>query len=131
MDELLKSRFLSLYSMAIADGILEAKELETLYRIGSESYKLTPEEINSYVVSAGSSFVAPDKMEDRISILYELAEIAWADGVIDKTEKDLLSRYAIRLGFIEENADEIADFMLEQVQNGISKEEVINNILNA
>lgn len=131
MDELLKSRFLSLYSMAIADGILEAKELETLYRIGRESYELTPEEINSYVVSAGSSFVAPDKMEDRISILYELAEIAWADEVIDKTEKDLLSRYAIRLGFIEENADKIADFMLEQVKSGISKEVVINSILNA
>ena len=117
--------------MVIADGIVEAKELETLYRIGRESYKLSPEEINTYVVSAGSSFVAPDKMEDRISILYEMAEIAWADGVVDKTEKDLLSRYAIRLGFKDENADEIAEFMFQQVKEGISKNEVIDSILKA
>lgn len=116
--------------MVIADGVVEAKELEALYRIGLETYKLTPDEINKYVVSAGSSFIMPDKMEDRVSILYEMAEIAWADGVIDKTEKDLLSRYAIRLGFKDENADDIAEFMLQQVKAGISKDDVINSILN-
>ena len=74
MDEILKSRFLSLYCMVMADGVVEAKELETLYRIGRENYHLTAEEINKNVVSAGTSFVAPDKMEDRLSILYEMAE---------------------------------------------------------
>lgn len=130
MDGIQKFRFLSLYSMIVADGVVKAKELETLYRIGLETYKLTPEEINKYVVSAGSSIVVPDKMEDRVSILYEMAEIAWADGVIDKTEKDLLSRYAIRLGFKDENAGDIAEFLLQQVKEGISKEEVINSIIN-
>lgn len=131
MKELLKSRFLSLYCMVMADGVVEAKELETLYRIGRENYHLTPEEINKYVVTAGTSFVAPDKMEDRISILYEMAEIAWADGEIDKTEKSLLARYAVRLGFKEENADGIAEFMLQQVKDGMAQTEVINQILNA
>lgn len=117
--------------MVLADGVIEAKELETLYRIGRESYKLSPEEINSFVVSAGTSFIAPSKMEDRISILYEMAEIAWADEKIDETEKSLIIRYAIRLGFKEENAEGIADFMLEQVKNGVSKETVISQIVNA
>lgn len=36
MEELLKSRFLSLYCMVMADGVIEAKELETLYRIGQQ-----------------------------------------------------------------------------------------------
>ena len=131
MEEIMKSRFLSLYCMVMADGVVEAKELETLYRIGRESYHLTPEEINQCVVSAGTSFVAPDRLEDRISILYEMAEIAWADGQIDDTEKSLLARYAIRLGFKEENANNIADFMLEQVNNGISQNDVIKRIVNA
>ena len=130
MNEILKSRFLSLYCMVMADGIVEAKELETLYRIGRENYHLTPEEINKNVVSAGTSFVAPDKIEDRIAILYEMAEIAWADGEIDDTEKSLLARYAIRLGFKEENADEIADFMLQNVKDEVSKDQVINLIMN-
>ena len=130
MEELLKARFLSLYCMLIADGVVDAKELETLYRIGRENYHLTPEEINKNVVSAGTSFVAPDKMEDRISILYEMAEIAWADGNIDETERSLLARYAVRLGFQDENADGIADFMIQQVKNGVSQNDVIQMIIN-
>lgn len=131
MEDFMKSRFLSLYCMVMADGVVEAKELETLYRIGRENYHLTPEEINKNVVTAGTSFVAPDKIEDQISVLYEMAEIAWADGKIDKTEKSLLARYAIRLGFKEENAEGIADFMLQQVREGVSQKEVINQVLNA
>ena len=131
MEEILKSRFLSLYCMVMADGVVEAKELETLYRIGRENYHLTPEEINKNVVSAGTSYVAPSKIEDRISILYEMAEIAWSDGEIDETEKSLLVKYAVRLGFKEENAEGIAEFMLQQVKDGVLQTEVINQILNA
>lgn len=130
-QEKLKSFFLALYSMVLADGIVEAKELESLYRIGRENYNLTSEEINKYVVSAGTTFIVPDRLEDRISLLYDLAEVAWADGEIDETERTLLARYVVRLGFLEENADEITDFMLKQVKDGISKEDVINEIVNA
>ncbi|MBO7559206.1 MAG: TerB family tellurite resistance protein [Bacteroidaceae bacterium] len=131
MEEILKSRFLSLYCMVMADGIVEAKELETLYRIGRNCYHLSPEEINKIVVSAGTSFDAPTKLEDRVSILYEMAEIAWADGEIDKTEKALLERYAVRFGFKEENAEEIANYMLQQVKDGVSQKEVVDQIMNA
>lgn len=116
--------------MVMADGIIEAKELETLYRIGLEYYHLPPEDINKNVVSAGTSFIAPERIEDRISILYQMAEIAWADGEIDETEKSLLARYAVRLGFKEENADSISEYMIQQVHEGMSLDAVINQIKN-
>ena len=131
MDDIMKSRFLSLYCMVMADGVVEAKELETLYRIGRDNYHLTPEEINKNVVTAGTSYVAPEKMEDRISILYEMAEIAWSDSDIYDTEKSLLARYAIRLGFKEENAEDIAEYMIQQIKEGVSQKDVIDHILNA
>ncbi len=130
MNKLQKERFLSLYCMVLADGVVDAKELETLYRIGTEKYNLAPEEINTYITSAGSSFIVPDRLEDRIKILYELAEIAWADEKIDESEKSLLARYAKQLGFKDENAEDISDFMLEQVKEGISQEQVITKIIN-
>ncbi len=130
MEESLKSRFLGLYCMVMADGIVNAKELETLYRIGQNNYGLTPEEINSNVVSSGSSFVAPEAIEDRIGILYEMAEIVWADGEADTTERSLLERYAVRLGFKEENAKGITDFLLQQVKEKVSREDVVKQILN-
>ncbi len=128
MNEKLKPIFLSLYSMVMADGIVSAKELETLYRIGRENYNLTSEEINNCVVSAGSSYAAPEYVTDKIKVLYEMAEIAWADGMIDETEIQLLKRYAIRMGFLEENAEEISNFMITQVQNRISFDDVIKSI---
>jgi len=126
-----KSNFLRLYCMVMADGVVEAKELETLYRIGRKNYNLTPEEINKCVISSGTTFVPPSKSEDCIGILYEMAEIAWADGNIDTTERELLSRYAVRFGYKEENAKDIADFLLSQVKAGVSKLDVVNQITNA
>ncbi len=115
--------------MVISDGIVESKELETLYRIGQENYHLSPEDITKYISSVGTSYSVNDNIEIQIGILYEMAEIAWADGVIDDSEKRLLSRYAVRFGFAKENADAITDFMLEQVKNGVSKKDVINLII--
>ena len=129
MEEKLKSRFLGLYHMVISDGIVESKELETLYRIGQENYHLSPEDITKYISSVGTSYSVNDNIEIQIGILYEMAEIAWADGVIDDSEKRLLSRYAVRFGFAKENADAITDFMLEQVKNCVSKKDVINLII--
>lgn len=128
MTDLLKSRFLSLYCMVMADGIVAAKELETLYRIGRESYQLSPLEINEAVVSAGSSYVVPESVEDKISILYEMSEIAWSDGEIDVTEKNLLKKYAVRLGFKEENASSIADYMLKAVEEKVSINSIISEL---
>lgn len=128
MNDTLKAHFLSLYCMVMADGIVSAKELETLYRIGRENYHLSSEEINKAIVSSGTSFIVPESAEERVKILYEMAEIAWADGEIDTTEKNLLQRYTVRLGFKEENAEAIANFMLQQVKEGKSFDEVRNAI---
>ena len=73
--------------MVISDGIVESKELEVLYRIGQENYQLSPEDITRYISSVGTSYTAKDDVETQITILYEMAEIAWADGVIDEAEK--------------------------------------------
>lgn len=130
-NSLLKSRFLSLYCMVMADGIVEARELEVLYRIGRENYNISPEEINKMIVSAGPSFTVSTKMEERISILYEMSEIAWADGVIDESEVALLARYAVKFGFKEQNARGIAEFMIQQIKDGVKLEDVVKKILNS
>ncbi len=131
MDAKMKSIFLSHYCMILADGIVSAQELETLYRIGQEKYQLSLEEINQYVLSAGTSFVVPESVEDRIRVLYQIAEIAWADEVIDPTERKLLKRYVLRLGFLEDNADDITELLLSSVQEGISVEEILSTINNS
>ena len=116
--------------MVMADGIVEAKELETLYRIGKENYELTEQEINEAIVSSGTSFIAPTSIKEKISILYEMSQIAWADGTIDDSEKNLLQKYAIRMGFKEENSQEIATFMLDQVKAETALETILSEFDN-
>ncbi len=112
--------------MALADGIVDLKELQVLYKIGLDNYGLTPEEINEAVRDGGTSFLIPESVEDRIVILYNMAKIAWADGKIDEAERNLLSKYVVRLDFMPENADAITQFMLDCVKDGLRAEDVIS-----
>ena len=112
--------------MVLADGVINAKELETLYKIGIEQYGLTQAEITETVRDAGSSFIMPSTLAGKI--LFNMAQIAYADGVIDVTERELVLRYISKMNFADENIDGIADFLLEAVKNGISEEEILHSI---
>ncbi|MCM1318551.1 MAG: TerB family tellurite resistance protein [Bacteroides sp.] len=130
MDPSLKSRFVVLYSMVLADGIVEAAELETLHRIGKECYGLTPEEIASFCVGA-TPLILPEQIEEKIDFLYQLAQIAVCDGRVDDSERKLLERYALKMSFVSENIPQIIEFLLEKAENDIPSKQVISEILNS
>lgn len=116
--------------MVLADGVIDARELETLYKIGTEQYGLTQAEITATVRDAGSSFIMPDTLNGKIRFLFNMAQIAYADGEIDATERELLKRYIAKMEFAEENVDGIADFLLNSVKDGVSVDEIINMVVN-
>lgn len=126
VPEQLKSQFIALYCMVVADGVIDVKELETLYRIGKEQYALSKEEINLAVLNNGSSFIVPENLEAKIKFLYNLATIAWADGVLEESEIKLMHKYIIRLGFLEDNLTAISDFIFDCVKQGKTIEETIS-----
>lgn len=123
-----KLQFLDLYCMVMADGIVHPKEMETLYRIGLEQYGLSEEEINEGVKSAGVSSVIPELPEERISVLYEMAVIAWADGELEDSERNMLRRYASMYGVNEESIDELVDFLLDQAKGNVDEKDVIKQL---
>ena len=57
--------------------------------------------------------------------------MAWADGKIDDKEKEVLRGASKRLGFAEENSNEISEFLLEQAKEKKSFEEVLQTIKNS
>ncbi len=128
MDPQTQWRFLQLYCMVVADGIIDTRELEVLYRIGKENYGLTPEEISYAVTQAGTSFSMPTLLTDQVRLLYELAIIAWADGVIEDSEKNLLRTYALKMGFKDENVDGIVDFLLDKAKDNKPFKDVMSEI---
>lgn len=127
-----KSRmhFLDLYRMIMADGIVHPKELETLYRIGIETYGLTRDEITQSIVSAGKTMTIPELPEEKIGLLYEMALVAWADGELEESERTLLRRYAILYGVEETKVDDLVDYLLAKAKDNVKEEKIINELKN-
>lgn len=130
IDDLEKSRFLALYCMVLADGVIDRRELETLYRIGTTEYGLSPSDIAESIKSAGTSFILPTHIEDKIALLYQMAQICVSDDEVDETEIVLFNRYALRMGFEKENIDGIRDFLIDEATKGTPQNDVISKILN-
>ena len=128
IDSRKKLQFLDLYCMVMADGIVHPREMESLYRIGLENYGLTEDEITEGVKSAGVSTVIPELLEERIAVLYEMALIAWADGELEESERNMLRRYAAMYGVNEENIDELVDFLLDKAHANADEKEVIKEL---
>lgn len=120
--------FLDLYCMVMADGIIHPKELETLYRIGTETYGLTQDEITQSIVSAGKTMVIPELPEERIGLLYEMALVAWADGKLEDSERQLLKRYALLYGVEEEKAEALVEYLLDKAKDNVKEEDIIKEL---
>lgn len=57
--------------MILADGIIDAREMETLYRIGREEYGISQKEIDLAIKESGTPFHCPEDLPGKISFLYQ------------------------------------------------------------
>lgn len=126
MDKRLRSHFLSLYRMIVADSEISTKEKIELYNIGKSYYGLTEEEINSVVFSDEVIFYIPETEEEKILYLYDLSLIAYANNVVAEEEKLLLYEYAKKYGVLENQVEELISFLLEKASQHKSHEEILN-----
>lgn len=127
MDENFKARMMAIYTMAFSDGELGQSEL-TCLRAMAERHGISEEEIVKILMSPGNSDYIPSSVEERIEWLYDLALMAWADGVIRDEERNLLRRFAMRYDFLEENVEAIIDFLLGQAKEGKHIDEVLQQM---
>jgi uncharacterized tellurite resistance protein B-like protein len=132
MNENEKKMFLGLYQMLLADAEVHPNELEQLYIIGKEKGGISENEIQQAIFSP-NTLVSLDTLNDdeRIEYLYNLSRIAWADGRIDEKELEILREASKRLGFAEENAVEITEFLLEQAKEKKAFELILQTIKNS
>ena len=122
----MKSHFMNLYHMVLADDTVKPEELIQVYEIGKR-HGVSEDEFNKLLCSP-VEFVVPDSLEKKITCLYELCEIILADGEIDDTEILALKRYCLKFGFEQDNIDGISNYMIGRVQAGKSIDDVIKEI---
>lgn len=124
----LKSHFLRLYQMALADDDFNVMELKMLYQFADDR-GVPKEELERLLLNpVDHSTSIPQDLSSRIEYLYDLACMILADDVITEDEKNSLKKYCKKFEFLEENIDELADYLLDCVQKGIPKTEIINQL---
>lgn len=125
MDVKLKSHFINIYCMILADGKVDQEEINSMYRIGREYYGVQPEELNQLIISGDVVFYKPEDPTKRILYLYDLAQVATSDGVVTAAERMLLEKYAQKFDVEEEQVSPLINKLIECAEKGLSQEELL------
>lgn len=124
----LKSHFLRLYQMALADDQFDVLELQMLYHFADER-GIPKEELDKLFLNPiNTELIVPDALNTKIEYLYDLTRMIWADAKVTDDELNMLRKYCRKFGFVEENINDLSDYLIDCVQRNIGKEEIISQL---
>jgi len=124
----LKSHFLRLYQMALTDDNFNALELQMLYHFADERGVPKEELEKLFINPVSHEPELPEDLNTRIEYLYDLTRIIWADGKVTDDELNTLKKYCKKFEFLDENIDDLANYLIDCVQKGVGKQEIINQL---
>mgnify|MGYP006190827961 CR=1 FL=1 len=124
----LKSHFLRLYQIALSDGDFDILELKMLYKIAEERGIPSNELDKLFLSPINYEAEIPDDIETKIEYLYDFTTMILADEKVTIDEKNALKKYCLKFNFLEENIEDIVDFLLEAVKTGTQKREIIKQL---
>lgn len=123
----LKSHFLRLYQMAFSDDNFDVLEMQMLYRFAEER-GVTKDQLDSILLNPSHNTSVPEGLEEKIEYLYDLALMIWADNIVTEDERITLRKYCIKFGFLEENIDELSEFLLSHAKEQLPKHKLVELI---
>lgn len=130
LTENLKAHFLRLYQMAICDDDFSPLELKMLYKTAEER-GISSKKLDEILLNPiNSKSLIPETIEEKVEYLFDLTVMIWADGVVTKNELSALNKYVALFGFMEENVKDIADYFIEAVKQGKTKQDILNDLKN-
>jgi hypothetical protein len=102
--------------MAICDDNFSSLELKALYK-SAEERGISQKNLDEILLNpTNSKLTIPESIEEKIDYLYDLTVMIWADGEVSANEKSSLEKYVVMFGFMEENALQIVDFLINSVK---------------
>jgi uncharacterized tellurite resistance protein B-like protein len=115
LDPVKLEHFRNLISLVAADGKIEEIEKITLSKIAFER-GIPMERFNIMLLKANEyKFLIPQNNIEREKQLNDMIELALVDGDFDPAEYDLIAMVAGKLGFSEEEFEEIVSVFKEQL----------------
>lgn len=124
------THILNMFSIAMSDNEVSPEEIETLYYYALQR-GIEEKEINRILENPHESrFAVPDDTESKITNLYELASIIYADGRIDVREIQTFRSIAREMGFNSEIAHKLVNRLIGHLQSSTDLETIIPDILS-
>lgn len=123
-----KSHLENLIAVAMEDGVIADSELNLLKRfavklsIDNTHFEEMLQGVDRYEMNP------PVGKEERYKRLYNLVDIAMVDGMLEKDELTLVSKYAIGLGYSEKDADELIGKTLKFIANKVGFEQAYEKL---
>ncbi|WP_298499826.1 hypothetical protein [uncultured Algibacter sp.] len=124
----LKSHFLRLYQMAFSDDNFDVLEMQMLYKFANDR-GFTKEQLDHILLNPSHESIIPESLEEKIEYLYDLALMIWADEVVTEDERITLKKYCLKFGFVEENIEELSQFLLKHAKDNLPKAELLDLIM--
>ena len=123
----LKSHFLRLYQLAMIDNNFSPLEWKMLYEFAKER-GVDKDELDKILLNPVGDIEIPSDITKRVEYLYDFAKLIWADGIVTEDEKNALRKFCLSFEFLEENVDELTDYLLNSVKEGKTKEDILNEL---
>jgi uncharacterized tellurite resistance protein B-like protein len=123
----LKGHFLRLYQMAMTDGDFSPSEWKMLY-LFAEERGVPRDELDKILLETTGKIEIPHSIGERVEYLYDLSRMIWADGKVTEDELATLKKYCRKFEFEEENISGLADYLIESVRDGKTKEEILSEL---
>ncbi|MFT5581617.1 MAG: putative tellurite resistance protein B-like protein [Psychromonas sp.] len=124
-----KGHFRNLVMLARIDGKLDESENSLLMRVAAR-LSITNEQMKEILDDANAyPMIPPTTREERYERFIQLVQMMLLDGKIDKSEDHLVHRFAISLGFTEERFLEKYPQIVELVQKGMDRDEILESIM--
>lgn len=121
--------FSNLVLLTRVDGKVDPAETALLERI-ARKLSLTPEQAKDIMQSPEDfPMVPPVEKSDRFERFIQFIEMTNVDGHVDVSEKRMIARYGIALGFNESEAGAHTETILAKVQAGESSEAILKALI--
>lgn len=123
----LQAQFLRLYQMAMTDGDFSPLEWKMLYEFAEER-NISKEELDKILLSTTGNLEVPESIEQKLEYLFDFARMIWADHFVSDDERVTLKKFCRKFGFLEENIEELSEYLIESVKEGKTKSDIIKEL---
>ncbi|MDB4266616.1 TerB family tellurite resistance protein [Flavobacteriaceae bacterium] len=124
-----RDHFAAIVRVALADGIISSEE-EAFINRTAINLEIDENEVAEIKANINDYPINPPASEQRrLERLYDLTRMVVADHIADDSEKKLMHRLIIGLGFPSDKANEIIEKSISEINKGSDEEDFIASFL--